>query len=310
METIPSSLFATEADFSQIPERIHLSSFGNVFMGVDLRQDPPRPVCLKYSSFRESEHKYLYREVSIMAQLQHETIMRLVGFVPPGPDRKPMLALELMENGTLERVLANEYEGRPVPDRWGPTKKSIVAFGTAVGMAYMHSKDILHRDLKHHNIFLNEDLEPVIGDFELARVQALEMTTNLGTPLFMAPELFAGEVTYTKSVDVFAYGVLLVMLFGCHPGDLTLDDGEGSFCNIVKFGRRILNGARLCRPIGVSDFLWDLITSCWAEKPEDRPSFVEIVHMLREHNEDWVFRGTDLLLLTEYEDRIVQGVDL
>ena len=74
-----------------------------------------------------------------------------------------------MPNGTVADLLKKEREGNPDP-RWDATKKSICVFGVAAAMAYVHSKGILHRDLKTANVFVNDQFEPVIGDFGLARM--------------------------------------------------------------------------------------------------------------------------------------------
>ena len=47
---------------------------------------------------------------------------------------------------------------------------------------------------------------------------------------------------------------------------------------------------------------------CWARNPEERPSVVEIVKHLYRHADEWMFPGTDRLLLREYQDRVMRGV--
>lgn len=275
---------------------------------MDLRQNPPRPVVLD-----KSDVTTIVREVSIMDQLHHNTIMPLVAVIPPeGPEGQPILTFPFMAHGSLNDVMSKEVSGQNPPDRWGPTKKSIVIFGTAVGMAYIHSKNILHRNLKPGNVFLNNDLEPVIGDFWCACVQEANMTKMIGSPLFMAPELIQYESSdnYTTSVDVYSYGVFVLMMF-IGTADIVLDDPTAKrVLNVPQLFEFVKNGTRFARVPGIPDGLWNLITTCWAQNYEDRPSFVEIVNWLRSHNEEWVFPGTDPLLLSEYQERIVQGVEL
>lgn len=272
-----------------------------------LRQNPPRPVFLE-----KSDVPTIVQEVSIMDQLHHNTIMPLVAVIPPdGPEGLPILVSPFMELGSLNDVMSQEISGQYL-DRWGPTKKSIVIFGTAVGMAYVHSKNILHRNLKPSNVFLNDDLEPVIGDFSYACVQEENMANMVGSALFLAPELISDEPNgnYTNSVDVYSYGVFVFTMFTGTAG-IRLDAPTTKPVVDVPYLLEVVkSGTRFARVPGIPDGLWNLITACWAQKSEDRPSFVEIVNWFRSHNEEWVLPGTDPLVLSEYQERIVQGVEL
>lgn len=68
----------------------------------------------------------------------------------------------------------------------------------------------MHRDLKHMNIFLSKDLSVKIGDLGIAKIIYEKETSseNVGTPLFMAPELVRSE-PYSKKIDVWALGCCL-----------------------------------------------------------------------------------------------------
>ncbi|KAF9344806.1 hypothetical protein BGX26_003900, partial [Mortierella sp. AD094] len=87
---------------------------------------------------------------------------------------------------------------------------------------YLHSKDIVHRDIKSENIMLTNDLKVKLIDFGLARHSNTPnvLSTYCGTPFYMAPEtsLGDGENGYSKPVDVWALGVMLFrMLVGSYP---------------------------------------------------------------------------------------------
>ena len=83
-----------------------------------------------------------------------------------------------------------------------------------LGVMLMHSKNILHRDLKCQNIFVTKDGVLKIGDFGISK-ELESMTkmveTNIGTPYFMAPEAWKGE-WYGEKADVWAIGVILYEL--------------------------------------------------------------------------------------------------
>ena len=101
---------------------------------------------------------------------------------------------------------------------WNESVRLRLASGVAAGLAFLHgqSPPIVHRDIKPDNILLSDSttLTPKIADFGSARLEsiALEMTTDCSTPIFSAPEQLARR-PYGASVDVWAYGCVLVCLF-------------------------------------------------------------------------------------------------
>jgi serine/threonine protein kinase len=212
-----------------------------------------------------------------------------------------------MPGGTLGNAIERELSNDRI-EGWSPTKKSICIFGIAAAMRYLHSKEIVHRDLKLENIMLNGDLEPVICDFGLARVLELGLakTFNIGSPLYMAPELFGDFGTPGKEIDVYAYGVLLYRMFS---NNKKLDDAPDKIWNTPQqFLFRIGNGARLMKVEEIPAFYWGLIENCWKTNPSDRPKFDDIVKMFKEHRDDYAIPGTNLHELVQYELKVTRGV--
>lgn len=90
------------------------------------------------------------------------------------------------------------------------TKKLIIIYGIATGMSYLHSHNILHRDLKPYNIYLDDSLYPKIAGFNIAREiknGKIEINENIKrTPVYIAPEVYLNKGYSTKS-DVYSFSL-------------------------------------------------------------------------------------------------------
>jgi serine/threonine protein kinase len=205
----------------------------------------------------------------------------------------------------LGKVLSAESRGC-APSEWGSTKRAICAFGIAVGMGFMHEKNVIHRDLKVENVMLDENFYPRITDFGLSKILSvakdqvnsmLHMTLGLGTPLYMAPELFADENDspdpYTTSIDVYAYGMLLYEL--CTTAKPFKEKGEMQqfvLMNYIKEGQRPTIPSYVPRPFA------DLMAVCWSQNPRDRPTFKQIIDLMADRS--FIYDDTDQVEYDEY----------
>ncbi|KAL6871523.1 hypothetical protein ACP4OV_014352 [Aristida adscensionis] len=153
----------------------------------------------------------LHNEVMLLANLQHKNLVRLQGFCPHGNDT--LLVSEYIKNGSLDNFLYDDSNGNTL--NW--TQQYSIIVGIAKGILYLHedsSMRIIHRDLKANNILLDDNMEPKIADFGLARLLGDGHTRTLtskvvGTFGYMASE-YVMHRNLSPKIDVFSFGVLVL----------------------------------------------------------------------------------------------------
>lgn len=153
------------------------------------------------------------QEVDVIAHLQHPQIIPVYDFGQHDEDLYIVMAY--LRGGTLADRIDGAQQG--LPDQETLRLIDLIANG----LDYAHSKDIVHRDLKPNNILMDEQNNPYIADFGLAKFTEgkLELTNTMmtGTAAYMAPEI-AQSGKSTKRSDIYALGIMLFeMLTGKQP---------------------------------------------------------------------------------------------
>ena len=147
------------------------------------------------------------REAQALARVDHPAVVRVhdAGQI----DGQPFFTMELVEGVNLE----DRIRDGPL----APEEAARIMAQVARGCAYLHTRGVIHRDLKLSNVLLDTEGRPRIADFGLARL--LDRKTRLtlegdmlGTPLYMAPEQIRGELDVDPRTDVYALGVMVFRL--------------------------------------------------------------------------------------------------
>mmetsp|Transcript_37919 Transcript_37919/g.107143 ORF Transcript_37919/g.107143 Transcript_37919/m.107143 type:complete len:311 (+) Transcript_37919:1191-2123(+) len=182
---------------------------------------------------------------------------------------------EFIEGGTLRTWIHGEEK------KLGLSETLQIGRDLAAGLSVMHP-NFVHRDLKPDNILMDKDGRPKIIDFGLARYQAnpllTDLSTGVGTPAYMAPEIMEGKVS--PKADIYALGILLNE---CLTRERPFHDYENPAHIIFAVSYRSERPALPQRPEACScPMLLELITRCWDQDPRRRPTAVE-VHSALEH---------------------------
>ncbi|XP_076920166.1 G-type lectin S-receptor-like serine/threonine-protein kinase B120 isoform X2 [Bidens hawaiensis] len=210
-----SSVLEAATDGYANKNKLGQGGFGPVHMGILPNGQEIAVKRLAKSSGQGLEE--FKNEMILIAKLQHRNLVRLMGYCVEGEER--MLVYEYMPNKSLDSFLFDPVKKAELD--W-KTRFKIIE-GIARGLLYLHRDSrlrIIHRDLKVSNILLDEEMNPKISDFGMARIfggNQNEANTNrvVGTYGYMSPE-YAMEGLFSVKSDVYSFGVLLLEIITGH----------------------------------------------------------------------------------------------
>lgn len=196
----------TFAGYTTIHE-LGSGGMARVYLAKDEALD--RLVAIKVMNLELLSPEYLARfdaEAKTAAKFRHPNIVGV--FASGQVEERPFIAFEYAPGGTLEtriqRSGLSELEALEIARK------------LAGALAYLHERKIIHRDLKPANIVFNEEAEPLLSDFGIAK--AVEADAGLtqpgsaiGSPRYMSPEQLRGEPMTDKS-DMYSFGLLLLQM--------------------------------------------------------------------------------------------------
>ncbi|KPV71924.1 uncharacterized protein RHOBADRAFT_4257, partial [Rhodotorula graminis WP1] len=192
--------------------RLGKGSFGCVYKGEYLGIEVAIKEVLPSTEY--DVEKYLQREITLMQQARHPNIVQYLGLslCSTVPDRPRILIIsEFLPRGNLRQYILD----RTLPFPW--RLRISFAIDIARALAYLHSNNCMHRDLKGENLLVTSNERLKACDFGLARVapgggkedEAWRRLTYCGTDGYMSPEILLGEAFDLKT-DIFSLGVLFV----------------------------------------------------------------------------------------------------
>jgi hypothetical protein len=260
-----------------------------------LLEDDRAVVVKKLGNIRHSREEF-HDELHVIARINHMNLVRIYGFCSERSHR--MLVLEYAEKGSLAHMLFKSK----ITLEW--KQRFNIALGVAKGLAYLHHEClewIIHCNLKPENILLDQDLEPKITDFGLAKLLNRSggnqnVTRARGTIGYIAPEWISG-LPITAKVDVYSYGVVLLELVsGTRVFDLVKGEDEKVHVMLKKFIKMLSYRLDREEPFWIAEFvdfrlggefnysqakaLIKLSVSCLEEERKKRPTMESVVESL------------------------------
>mmetsp|Transcript_16941 Transcript_16941/g.39632 ORF Transcript_16941/g.39632 Transcript_16941/m.39632 type:complete len:479 (-) Transcript_16941:717-2153(-) len=163
--------------------------------------------------------KRTLREIRLLRLLKHENIIGVKTILPPlhrDGFRDLYVISELMETD-LSSIIKSP---QPLSD----DHVQFFIYQVLRGLKFLHTSNVVHRDLKPRNLLVNSNCDLKICDFGLARIdhpeatsQVAAMTDYVATRWYRAPEVIMGWRSYTKALDVWSVGCILAELVGRRP---------------------------------------------------------------------------------------------
>ncbi|KFG63845.1 putative cell-cycle-assocaited protein kinase ERK7 [Toxoplasma gondii RUB] len=205
-----------------ILQKLGKGAYGIVWKSTDRRTNETVALKKIFDAFQNAtDAQRTFREIMFLQELAgHENIVRLKNVLKADNDKDIYLVFDYMETDLHAVIRADILE---------EIHKQYIVYQLLRAIKYMHSGELLHRDMKPSNVLLNSECQVKVADFGLARSVAHSESNNseaggnpvltdyVATRWYRAPEILLGSTSYTKGVDMWSLGCILGELLSGRP---------------------------------------------------------------------------------------------
>jgi serine/threonine-protein kinase len=240
-----------------------------------------RDVALKIIDFSVNDARYeefkrrFAREAEFIATLEHIHILPVYAYGIE--DHMAYLAMRLLRGGSLKDLLAS---GQPLE----PQRAISLFRQVADGLAYAHSRSVIHRDLKPGNVMLDTEGNAYLTDFGLAKIisgdgDLTQQGMVVGTLLYMSPEQLRGE-RLDQRADIYSMGIMLYeMLAGRHPFPPEVSEDAGAtIYHHLEGVHPALHSVNPLVPLPLDVAVMKALSRSPADRYEDMEAFVRAIN--------------------------------
>jgi len=203
----------------EIQQKLGKGAYGIVWKVRDKETNEILALKKIFGAFQNAtDAQRTFREIIFLQELsEHENVITLLDVMKADNDKDIYLIFEYMETDLHAVIRANILED---------IHKRFIIYQLLKAIKYIHSAQVLHRDMKPSNLLLNSECLVKVADFGLARSinapkdegrQQQVLTDYVATRWYRAPEILLGSTTYTKGVDMWSVGCILGELLGGKP---------------------------------------------------------------------------------------------
>ncbi|KAL6064146.1 STE/STE20/MST protein kinase, variant 3 [Balamuthia mandrillaris] len=247
----------------ELGDKLGQGAYGSVYKGK--HKASGLVMAIKSMSNLGPAAESVEKEIEILKQCKHKHIVQYYGCCPKG--KTLWILMDFCGGGAV-----NDLMGKMSPPVLKEEQIAAILAESLRGLVYLHSKHIIHRDIKAANILLNEQGRTKLADFGVSAQVKDHATvqTTVGTPLWMSPEVLDGE-SYNEKADIWSLGVTAIEMAEGEPPHQKE--------SLMKAMAKILSGPppRLKEPSKWSPEFNKFIEDCLDKDPAKRPSSTELL---------------------------------
>ncbi|KAF3692636.1 Serine/threonine-protein kinase TAO1 [Channa argus] len=260
-----------ELFFKEDPEKLFTDlreighgSFGAVYFARDVRTN--EVVAIKKMSYsgKQSSEKWqdIIKEVKFLQRIQHPNSIEYKGCYLR--EHTAWLVMEYCLGSASDLL---EVHKKPLQE----VEIAAITHGALQGLAYLHSHNLIHRDIKAGNILLTEPGQVKLADFGSASI-ACPANSFVGTPYWMAPEVILAmdEGQYDGKVDIWSLGITCIELAERKPPLFNMN-AMSALYHIAQ------NESPMLQSSEWTDYFRNFVDSCLQKFPQDRPNSEELL---------------------------------